>query len=94
MTRTWSTADVRSCNGVCNYLALEIFIACCFFGFTFSHRGGGGGGRGGVGGITGTPGPPLATPPEFKKVTSEDVKFVLSSFACSSANSEWKGCLV
>ena len=42
----------------------------------------------GVGGITGTPGPPLATPPEFKKVTSEDVKFILSFFAYSSANSE------
>ena len=67
-------------NGVCNYLALEIFIACCFFGFTFSHKGGWG--------ITGTPGPPLATPPEFKKVASEDVKFVQSSFAHSSANSE------
>ena len=46
----------------------------------FTQRGGGG--------ITGTPGPPLATPPEFKKVASEDVKFVLSSFAHSSANSE------
>lgn len=52
----------------------------------FTQRGGGG--------ITATPGPPLATPPEFKKVASEDVNLYCLLLPIPQQIQNVKGCLV